>query len=69
MEINQKDSKGQRQGLWKTNYNSGKRWKQTHYLNHKAHGAHKAWGYDGILRVEINYIDDIKEGEYIFYEN
>ena len=60
------DKKGRTQGIWKWFYESGQLWREELYVNGKREGELKDYDPQGKLILQGNYIENRKEGKWIY---
>ena len=60
------DKKGRTQGSWKWYYENGKLMREENYVNGKRDGELKDYDDEGNLAVQINFVDNRKEGKWLY---
>ena len=60
---------GNRSGIWKSKYRTGKVWTITPYLKDNIHGIVTQYYTNGRLWKKVSYKNDKRSGEYIVYSN
>ncbi len=66
-QINQIDSDGFQQGLWRTLHDNSQLSFECTYVNGNLHGLWRYWLDNGALRWSEYYVNGILEGETIFH--
>ncbi len=66
-EINQRDSNGLKQGLWRHWYANGQLWLELNYVNGMFHDLCRYWNSNGKLTWDYYYVNTNQEGEQIEY--